>query len=332
MSISRRSCSRFFWYDFSAGGRRHRGSTRQTEPDRAVLVEERLKRLALLHSGDARFLGPKKLVDLLDAFVDYLPNDQNLKQSSKEAYLQGCRTLRKTSLMSWHIEGISTSLIATTKIGSSMSTRAQALRALRRAFHLAMDWGLIDRVPRIHIPKEKWRMRIFTREEEDRLLEHAQPNLRDIFILLVNTGMRPRELFELRWSEILWDQSAIHVKEGKTHAAVRFVGLTPDAFQVLDRRQKARRSVWVFPSMRTASGHIESLSASFAAARRRAGLSKDLVLYSTRHTYATTLVAATGNSHLVAAQMGHVSIAHTNRYIHPNTVHVAALVATARKG
>ena len=122
------------------------------------------------------------------------------------------------------------------------------LRTLRRIFHLAVEWGKLDRVPAIHeLPQAQGRDRVLSFEEEAKYLAKASDNLRDAAILAVDTGMRPNsELFPLKWADVDLTERAesrgvIHVRQGKTDSAQRSLPLTPRAAEVLQRREEDGR-------------------------------------------------------------------------------------------
>ena len=81
-----------------------------------------------------------------------------------------------------------------------------------------------------------------------------------------------------------------------------------------------RREGWVFLSKRSKSGHLESITGSFRAARERGGISKKIVPYCARHTYGTYQMEATGNVFAVSRSMGHADIKSMEPYQHPDTV------------
>ena len=62
------------------------------------------------------------------------------------------------------------------------------------------------------------------------------------------------------------------------------------------------------------------------AVREDAGIDSSIVLYCARHTFATNLLAETGDLPLVARVLGHESIATTQRYLHPETSGVADII------
>lgn len=53
------------------------------------------------------------------------------------------------------------------------------------------------------------------------------------------------------------------------------------------------------------------------AARKKAGLPKDLVLYCGRHDYGTEMTERTGNLKAVMEIMGHVNVKTAMKYQHP---------------
>lgn len=343
----RKDETKYFWYDFRFAGKRYRGSTGKTTITAARHFEANLITQMQVGEAPEPTARPQTLREFMPRFLEYVDNHQQRALKTKAYYRNGAGLLLKTPLAEFPIPRITTSVVSAIAFPHSSATGNTALRTLSRALSLAVEWGLLRTAPRIHLFREFGRTTLFTAEFEQRLLEVATQPLRDVFILLMNTGMRPQEAYCLRWDDILWDRKVIHISAGKTKAATRYVGLTANAEEMLRTRVRASKSQWVFPSTRrvgvsseesTQSAddasttavkkdtHIHSVAKAFRKARAAAKLPADLVLYSTRHTYATSLTGATGNPHLVASQMGHSSIAHSSRYIHPSTVGVAEIM------
>ena len=74
---------------------------------------------------------------------------------------------------------------------------------------------------------------------------------------------------------------------------------------------------WVFPSKRSAVGHLCSIDRLFREARQQAGLPKELVLYCARHDYGTRVLMRTGNLAVVMRTMGHRDVKNAMHYQHP---------------
>ncbi len=208
------------------------------------------------------------------------------------------------------------------------------LRTLRRIFHLAEEWGKMDRVPAIHeLPQPKGRDRVLSFEEEAKYLAKASGNLRDAAILAVDTGMRPNsELFPLKWADVdltARDESpngVIHVRQGKTDSAQRSLPLTPRAAEVLQRRKRlaeGKASPYVFAGAGI-GGYITSVQHPHKAAIEASGL-ETFEFYCWRHTFGTRASQSGMDRFTLARLMGHSSPAVAARYyIHVTETHVAA--------
>jgi hypothetical protein len=121
--------------------------------------------------------------------------------------------------------------------GNSLAAVNAELRTLRRLFHLAEEWDVIAKAPKIHeLPGQTGRERSVSDEEEAAYLRAASPTLRGVTILAVDTGLRPNsELFVLEWAHVRFERDReaphgfIHVADGKSKNAVRNVPLTPSS-------------------------------------------------------------------------------------------------------
>jgi integrase len=116
-----------------------------------------------------------------------------------------------------------------------------------------------------------------------------------------DTGMRnERELYRMRIENLDWQNRAILVPDSKTSEGRRLVPMSGRVLETRQYRCDTRQEGWVFPSKRSASGHLRSICNLFRKARNKAGLPKELVLYCARHDYGTRVLMRTGN---VAAVM-----------------------------
>lgn len=128
----------------------------------------------------------------------------------------------------------------TQKGGLQVSTVNGSLRVLRRVLRQAMEWGLIQSVPKIKkIPGERHRERVLTCEEEARYLAVASEPLASIAVVLADTGIRPDECYRLCWEAITWANGrngTLLVTHGKTKAARRVLPLRPRVRAILETR------------------------------------------------------------------------------------------------
>ncbi len=159
--------------------------------------------------------------------------------------------------------------------------------------------------------------------------ERAGASRHDAAIILVAafTGLRRGEVVSLRWREIDFLGSSVHVCESVSAGIdstpksrrSRTVTMAPQVAQVLARlapiNAKHSREL-VFPG--TLPGRKldpDALSRRFTAAREHAGL-RPLTFHDLRHTFASLLARAGESATLVQAEAGHASLRTTERYMH----------------
>jgi integrase len=143
----------------------------------------------------------------------------------------------------------------------------------------------------------------------DALGDYA-PQMRAIVIFAAYTGMRPGELFELRWSDIDLAANRIHVSRRLYRGAVdtpksgrsKTIALPPPARDVL-MRQPTRALELVFVSkwgMQLTASNFEKY---WNAVRTRAGLQFEFYL-ATKHYGVHLLYRLSLSQRAIAAQMG----------------------------
>ena len=157
-------------------------------------------------------------------------------------------------------------------------------------------------------------------------LENCRQPWKDAAALILGAGMRPGEVYGLRWEFVLLNGHGglIQVSEGKSKAARRILPMIPDVYDALKARheQQGRPAQgWVFPSS-AKCGHLEQGTAktqhSAALAKANAAAIKDKLLlplkafepYVMRHT-ALTRMAPFCDPFTLARIAGHSSIDHT---------------------
>jgi len=193
----------------------------------------------------------------------------------------------------------------------------QALRTLRRLLGKAVEWNVITVAPKIKLVKELGREQTIDPETEARLLGVAEQPMRDVLIMIQDTGLRPEEVFRIRVENIDWTRRLIFNPYGKTRASRRQVPISSRMFDLLMFRCVDRKDGWLFPSPRAKDGHLTTVAKQFREARRKLGLPESLVLYCARHTFGTAAYEATGNLAMVMKVMGHTDVRTSMRYQHP---------------
>jgi integrase len=193
--------------------------------------------------------------------------------------------------------------------------------------HKAEEWKLIAGAPKIKLLKEHGRNITLDADAEEKLVQASlrcrwRARTRDLFCdivaLMRDTGMRnERELFRMQIENLDWNNRAIFVPDSKTLEGRRLVPMSRRVFEILKKRCGTRTDGWVFPSKRSASGHLRSICNLFRRARNEAGLPRELVLYCARHDYGTRVLMHTGNLPAVMRTMGHRDVRTAMHYQHP---------------
>jgi integrase len=238
--------------------------------------------------------------------------------------------------------------------GLEVSSVNRELQALRRMFHLAQEWGKVEKaLPTVRmVPGEKHRERVLTAEEEDlyfraagsdAMEQHADPRLlADVARILLDCALRPEECFRLKPENVAEGKLDIHF--GKTDNARRRIPMTPNVQAILEMRltKAAGGGAWVFPAP-TRSGHIEpsSLKKQHAKAvakatsilREETGDPKPTFagfeLYTLRHTCLTRW-APHMDPWTLAYLAGHRDMNITKRYVHPQEKTILEAMEKAR--
>jgi integrase len=333
-----------YWYKFRWNGELVRESTKQGN-DKVARQMEAAHRTSLA-KGEVG-IREKKPVPTLAEFIEkrfepWVKSTTALK-TWRDFYGVGVRAINDYKLLaSAKLDCITSERAAEFAAhrqsqGLQVSTVNASLRVLRRILRIAVEWGAVDKMPKIKLlPGEKHRERVVTPEEEARYLAAASPLLSDMATVLFDTGLRPEECYRLVWDALTWvngRNGTLLVTHGKTAAARRVIPMTPRVRHILEMRWESAGKPaegWVWPAP-TASGHVEpsSLKKQHAKALKLSKV-RPFVLYSARHTFLTRLGENGCDTWTLARIAGHSSIAISARYVHPSEDSV--LTAMARLG
>ena len=281
---------------------------------------------------DGRAPGSKKIPTLSDfssrffPWLDALPADRPPKEPTRKYYRIGWKLLQKTSITGRRLDHITQDHIASLVVGSSPANTNNALRTLRRMLKKAHEWELIRRREELIEPWMEAKLLAVTEIARTPTSKHVPKSInygwqpfRDVLVIMLDTGMRPGEIFRMRWEHVKWNQEVIFIPRSKSRKSKRNVGITERVKAALLSRKTAANEGWVFPSARAASGHIETVQKQFGVAKRMAGLPESIVLYCARHRFSTDAMEGTGNLMAVMDAMGHSKIDVTRLYQHPGT-------------
>jgi integrase len=229
-----------------------------------------------------------------------------LEADSRRYYRNGWRLLERTKIAGQRLDRITKDDVEKLKFPASASNGNNALRTLRRMLNRAKEEKLIREVPIFALFKERGRSLRLNEEAERKLLPVAEQPLKDIIVVMRDTGMRnARELYRMRVENIDYDAETITVPDSETESGTRTVPLTNRVHRILSSRCAARTEGWVWQS-RYKGKHIGAamVNRQWVRAREAAGLPSNLVLYCARHDYGSFMLSKTGNLKVVMDLMG----------------------------
>jgi len=201
--------------------------------------------------------------------------------------------------------------------GRKPKTKKNYILLLKTMLNYAVKWGLVDKNPLAGVkpPKVVKTFHFFSKDEISKIIENADEPLRTAIVLLVNTGLRREELFNLRWRDVdlgakklrVWPYDGF-VPKGKRP---RSIPLNKTVIGVLkELRRQDRDSEYVFRpynSMYPLYMRFKSLLGQLNLEGR---------LHDLRHTFASHLAMAGVPIPVISELLGHTDITTTMIYAH----------------
>jgi integrase len=333
MTVYRRG--KKWWFVFEIGGRRIQESSGFRNKTAAIRAEAKRKTdLLERRAGFTKVKQPPKFGDFVEQFLKW--SQQQHRPKTYELHSGNCKVLMRFFRGEW-LDEITQGMVEDFKvtriqekrwgkrkqIAVSGVTVNRALSTLRLIFNYAERCGFRVPNPVKHVTffREAGKTRIISPEEERAYLVGASQPLRDIARIMLDTGMRPEEVFRMEKTNIDFVQRTMLNPFGKTRAARRKLTMTDDVWSILKGRSVSSKGPFVFPSPDKPARPIGSVRKAHDAAVRRANIAPAFRLYDLRHTYASRAVMAGVDLPTLAALLGHTSVQMTMRYVHPAEEH-----------
>ena len=143
------------------------------------------------------------------------------------------------------------------------------------------------------------RTRWLTPDEAERLIDAAEPRIKNLILFLLGSGCRPIEAFQLELDDLHLLTGEAWIWRSKTDTP-RMVELPPRSVAALAAIERETGAVFVTPRggrayRSDASKGGGQAAVGFNHARDAAGLGSDVTPYTLRHTWATWFYASTGD-------------------------------------
>ena len=188
----------YYHYQFQIDGKRYRGSTKSTNKAEALRLEAG-RRMACLRNPE-QSIGTAEKLKFDVAFERFLAwTSAHVKPRTHQRYRVSAKRLI-AHFGTVRIERMNTQLaeaFKTVRAGECSSAGVNRDLACLRTLR---NWcgRMSFPIAQFHVqlfPEDPGNMRIVSHAEERIYLDHADPLLRDVSTIIVETGMRPGELF-----------------------------------------------------------------------------------------------------------------------------------------
>jgi integrase len=265
VSVYKRVGTKYYSYDFRFKGERIQVATHLTNQEAAKNAEAAHRvRLAEGRLGIHRASAIPLFGAFADRFLEWARHHYAERPNTLKFHQQQLRTLRQT-FDDLRLDAITVDLVERYKFRRlsearrnlratvaspatvspatvSPATVNRELATLKFLFHQAQRWGLPVQNPVAAVSfnaEPPGPIRVVTPAEERKYLAKAAQPLRDIAALMLETGMRPEEVFRLTPENIDLGRGLLTNPHGKTRAARRVIPLTKAAREILARRLRA---------------------------------------------------------------------------------------------
>jgi integrase len=203
------------------------------------------------------------------------------------------------------------------------ATVNRELACLKALFTFAIKANILAKNPVSQVnflDEDNQQTRVLSFAEQHSYLSMATPVLRDVATLMLETGMRPEEVYTIRPENVDLAKGNIQVPKGKTAAARRILRLTSTAKAILTRLIDAAAGPFLFPCETDPARPIPKINNAHDRAVKASKVSA-FRLYDCRHTWATRAAMSGIDLVTLAAMLGHARIQMVLRYAHPTQHH-----------
>jgi len=332
MAIYKRPNSKYYWFKFYFDGELIQRSSQCTNKTDERKIESAYRTQLVL--GKIGIKPKPEAPRFNDAVNDYLkwaqvkhaakPNTYNRVKYSCEAPKKFFGKSKVNRIGQKDIENFviwrSKQISRKTKDLITRDTINLELIALKTIFKRLVWTDILVKNPADNIkqlPENDRTFHVLTREEEKHYLLACPQPLQDVATLILQTGMRPKEIYQLRRENVSIAKGFLNVEHSKTKSSNRKIWLTKKASKVLQSRIERFQGMYLFPKGDTDGNEpTYQLNGQHSTARKR--ISSKFRLYDCRHTFATRHVENGTDLLTLAHLLGHSSLDEVMRYAHVN--------------
>ena len=318
-----------YWYDFWFHGQRYRESTGLNNKAGALRAEAIRK--AELAEGRAGIIR-RKACPTFESFVksEFLPwsgSEHQGHPNTHKRYIVSSKPLLGF-FGRYRLDAITPGLVEKFKlfrsgeISTAGTNRDLAAMRFMLNFAIRQEYLIKNSVSGVRfLPEGPGSMRLVSHQEQGRYLAEAKPPLQEVAVLILETGMRPEEVYTIQKENVHLAKRYLFVPSGKTRFARRNIPLTEKALEVLESRLANARAPYLFSQARDSNRPLNSVQRLHECALRKASIQPRFRVYDLRHTFGSRSAMAGVDLGTLRELMGHSKISTTMRYVHPTPEH-----------
>ncbi len=271
-----------WWVKVYVGGKPHRESSKSTRYEDAKKLRDRL--LGQKHRGEISGGHPDKVTvsELLNDFLEYAKG--NVRQSTAYIYEKVTESSLRPFFGAMRAQKVTTETFREYRRkriseGRSESTANRELALVRIAYRLGQKCTppKVLIIPHFPMVKEENTRTGFLRDEQyTTLLSELPAEIKPLFVVAYETGIRLGELLAIRWEQVDLEAGLIALQAGETkNGCARTVPILEGDMKALLTETKRERdeswpeSLWVFNRQ---GEPIKDFRESWAQACARAGV------------------------------------------------------------
>ncbi len=340
MALFTRANSNYWWMKFTFDGQLIQQSTQVANKRDALTVESAYRtQLALGKIG----IEPKQKAPTFEKAVDDFLQWSKVEHAEAETtynrYFHACSALKKYfgKVKVDRIKAIDIEKFAIWRSVQKSRKTKKPVKSRTVNFDLFLLKVIFRRLAEAKIlrdnPTDKIKQlaesentfHVLTETEEKRYLLACPQPLQDVAIVILETGMRCGEVYQLRRQDVHLDKNYLQVAKGKTRSSVRRVHLSDRAREVLTYRIKKFTGENLFPQNDIdGAGSTASLFNTHSKTVRSLGYS--FRLYDCRHSFATRALESGVDLLTLSQILGHANLKMVSRYAHPSEDHKAEAI------
>ncbi len=222
-TTNRNGKKREYWYiEYSLNGK-----TKWESVGKVGLVSKTDAKKLLEVRKTEILLGKLKNTDIkvIPTFSKFTQDYIEFAKGNKKSWDRDMYAIRK---MSTYFNDLSLTDITPIEIEKYKLSRKEVVKTqtinkdlsiLRRIFNVAKDWDIIESNPVDKVkffPEAQSREKILSQDEEYRLYNESPDHFKPILTTALNTGMRYREILDIKWDAVDLETGYLNVKKSKT--------------------------------------------------------------------------------------------------------------------